>query len=236
MRRQLQLPDEMLCSAAIRAIAHHQQMRRCVLAHFSQDMDAIQYALHGPKVRNMNQEFLALRCVCERAGFFGIGMIEITIDEVSNDADFVRHSEDFDGVFVSNGPGDPVRCEKTIAILKKAMSAKKPIFGICLGSQLMALSIGAKTFKLKYGHRGHNQPCIHLPTERCYLTSQNHGYAIDEKSLPKSWRVSFRNLNDESVEGIEHTSLPFFSVQFHPEASPGPTDNFWLFEKFYSLL
>ena len=100
----------------------------------------------------------------------------------------------------------------------------------------MALSVGAKTHKLRYGHRGQNQPCVDLSNERCYLTSQNHGYAIDEKSLPAEWQVTFRNLNDQSVEGIAHRTLPFFSVQFHPEAAPGPVDTLWLFEKFYEML
>lgn len=157
-----------------------------------------------------------------------------TIKRVPFDYDYTE--EEWDGVFISNGPGDPMVCKETVAIMKKAMQRKKPVFGICLGSQLMALAIGARTFKLPYGHRGHNQPCVHLPDQRCYLTSQNHGYAIDEKSLPKEWRVSFRNLNDQTVEGIEHKSLPFFSVQFHPEAAPGPVDTRWLFEKFYELV
>jgi carbamoyl-phosphate synthase small subunit len=100
----------------------------------------------------------------------------------------------------------------------------------------MALAAGAKTYKLLYGHRGHNQPCLELATKHCYITSQNHGYAIDEKSLPKDWVVSFRNLNDRSVEGIKHRSKPFFSVQFHPEACPGPTDTRWLFERFEQSL
>lgn len=151
-------------------------------------------------------------------------------------ANYDYTNEEYDGVFISNGPGDPTLCQETIAILRKAMLKKKPIFGICLGTQLMALSIGAKTFKLKYGHRGQNQPCVDLADGRCYLTSQNHGFAIDESSLPKDWRVSFRNLNDGSVEGIEHKSLPFFSVQFHPEAAPGPIDTLGLFKKFYETL
>ncbi len=158
----------------------------------------------------------------------------VTVKRVPHNYDYSQ--EDFDGVFISNGPGDPVICEEAVEILRKALLKKKPVFGICLGTQLMALSIGAKTFKLPFGHRGQNQPCICYHSNRCYLTSQNHGYAIDEKSLPKDWRVSFHNLNDGSVEGIEHVSLPFFAVQFHPEASPGPIDTMWLFEKFYQLL
>ena len=145
-------------------------------------------------------------------------------------------NENFAGVVISNGPGDPTKCEETIAILKKVLKMNKPIFGICLGTQLLALASGAKTYKLRFGHRGHNQPCQEIKTGRCVMTSQNHGYAILEKTLPKDWQINFRNLNDGTVEGIEHTSLPYFAVQFHPEASPGPTDTIWLFEKFYGLL
>ncbi len=158
----------------------------------------------------------------------------IEIKRVPAGYDFTE--EEFDGVFISNGPGDPVVCKKTIAHIAKALTKDKPVFGICLGAQLLALSIGAKTHKLPYGHRGQNQPCQYLENGRCYLTSQNHGYAITEKTLPKSWKVTFRNLNDGSVEGIEHQSLPFFAVQFHPEACPGPTDTLWLFDKFYELI
>lgn len=144
--------------------------------------------------------------------------------------------EDYDAVLLSNGPGDPTDYPQTIEIARKAMDQGKPVFGICLGSQIMGLAAGAKTYKLLFGHRGHNQPCMEISNKRCYITSQNHGYAIDEKSLPAGWRVSFRNLNDNSVEGIEHKTKPFFSVQFHPEACPGPTDTSYLFEKFSQSL
>jgi carbamoyl-phosphate synthase small subunit len=144
--------------------------------------------------------------------------------------------ESFDGIFLSNGPGDPAECTQTIEILQKAMRQHKPIFGICLGAQMLALAAGAKIYKLPFGHRGHNQPCIDLETKRCYITSQNHGYAIDERSLPDEWRVTFRNLNDGSVEGIAHQTRPFYSVQFHPEASPGPTDTQWFFERLWECL
>ncbi len=145
-------------------------------------------------------------------------------------------AEDYDGVVLSNGPGDPTDYTETIAVARKALAKNKPVFGICLGNQIMALAAGAKTYKLPYGHRGHNQPCMEIDSQRCVITSQNHGYAIDEKSLPGDWLVSFRNLNDQSVEGIRHASKPFFSVQFHPEASPGPTDTAWLFEKFWETV
>jgi carbamoyl-phosphate synthase small subunit len=145
-------------------------------------------------------------------------------------------NEAYDGVLLSNGPGNPTDYQETIKIVQKALRVGKPIFGICLGSQIMGLAVGATTYKLKYGHRGHNQPCLESSTGRGFITSQNHGYAIDEKSLPKGWFASFKNLNDMSVEGIEHRTKPFFSVQFHPEACPGPTDTEWLFERFYKSL
>lgn len=160
--------------------------------------------------------------------------LPITLVRVPFDYDF--SNEDYDGIFISNGPGDPTQCTQTIQHLKIALGKGKPIFGICLGTQLLALAAGAKTYKLPFGHRGHNQPCIDTETKRCYITSQNHGYAIEESTLPTDWRVSFRNLNDGSVEGIAHKELPYFAVQFHPEAAPGPTDTHWLFEHFFHIL
>lgn len=157
-----------------------------------------------------------------------------TIHRVPYNYDYSQ--EHFDGLFLSNGPGDPEIYQETIHILRKAMQKEKLIFGVCLGAQLLALAGGGKTYKLPYGHRGHNQPCMDLVTRKCYITSQNHGYAIQENTLPDDWLVSFRNLNDGTVEGISHRSLPFSGVQFHPESAPGPTDTEWLFEKFSSLL
>lgn len=158
----------------------------------------------------------------------------LTIHRVPYHYDYSE--EDFDGIFLSNGPGNPEMYMKTVSVLRKAMQKKKPIFGICLGAQLLALSAGAKTYKLAYGHRSHNQPCMDLTNKRCYITSQNHGYAVEEKSLPTDWKVSFRNLNDGTIEGIAHVSLPFSAVQFHPEAMPGPKDTEWLFENFFASL
>gem|GEM_PF-71237 len=152
------------------------------------------------------------------------------------DYDFNR--ERADGIVLSNGPGDPVMCAETIANLKKAYEKGKPILGICLGIQLMALAAGASTYKLKYGHRSHNQPTVDTiggafgKSGRCYITSQNHGFAVDAATLPKDWKVWFTNANDGSVEGIRHEKNPWIAVQFHPEASPGPTDTAWVFDEF----
>lgn len=154
----------------------------------------------------------------------------ITLKVVPYNYDY--SAENFDGVFISNGPGDPKLCGDTIRIIDQAMKQAKPIYGICLGSQLMGLAVGANTFKLKFGHRGQNQPCIELSSNRCYLTSQNHGYAVDEDTIPEDWVVSFRHLNDNTVSGIAHKFLPFSAVQFHPESAPGPHDTFYFFEQF----
>ena len=165
-----------------------------------------------------------------------------TVIRVPWDYDFTK--EAYDGLLLSNGPGDPTMCEKTIAHIRKAMEKNKPILGVCLGNQLLALAAGAKTYKLKYGHRSQNQPCIlrqssgqaDTSTQRCYITSQNHGFAVDGKTLPAGWEEWFVNANDGSNEGISHKSKPWRSVQFHPEASPGPTDTAWIFDDFIASL
>ena len=157
-----------------------------------------------------------------------------TIKRVPYDYDFTQGK--YEGIFISNGPGDPLQCPEIIPRLQYAMKQDKPIFGICLGAQLLAIAAGASTYKLPFGHRGHNQPCMQMKTQKCFITSQNHGYAVDEKTLPQEWEVSFRNLNDQSVEGIAHRTKPFFAVQFHPEATPGPTDTLWLFESFHQMI
>ena len=138
----------------------------------------------------------------------------------------------FDAIFISNGPGDPKQAKTTIKVVREALKRKIPIFGICLGNQILALACGADTFKLKYGHRGQNQPVKDVLTNRCFITSQNHGFAVDLKTLPEGWIPWFTNLNDNTNEGIRHKNLPFISCQFHPEAAPGPTDTEWLFQYF----
>ncbi len=141
-----------------------------------------------------------------------------------------------DGIFLSNGPGDPKDVPEIVEEIKKLIG-KKPIFGICMGHQLIARAFGGDTYKLRFGHRGSNHPVKDLDTNRVYITSQNHGYAVDEASLEESGlRVSHRSVNDGTVEGLLHTELPIMSVQYHPEASPGPTDNVYLFERFKTLM
>jgi len=155
---------------------------------------------------------------------------DTTVIRVPWDYDFTK--EEYDGLFVSNGPGDPKDCSSAINNLSKAIEGDKPVFGICLGNQLLCLASGGNTYKLKYGHRSHNQPVIQNGTDKCYITSQNHGYAVETKSIGKDWSPYFTNLNDESNEGLIHKSKMIFSTQFHPEASSGPTDTDFLFDKF----
>ncbi|HNX66346.1 MAG TPA: glutamine-hydrolyzing carbamoyl-phosphate synthase small subunit [Bacteroidales bacterium] len=155
---------------------------------------------------------------------------DTTIIRVPWDHDFSK--EEYDGLFLSNGPGDPKMCRATIENIRHALSLDKPIFGICLGNQLMALAAGADTYKLRYGHRSHNQPVLMMGTNRAFITSQNHGFAVNNNTLPAGWDPLFINVNDNTNEGMKHKSKPFFSTQFHPEASGGPTDTDFLFDTF----
>jgi len=155
---------------------------------------------------------------------------DTTIIRVPWDYDY--HQEDYDGLFLSNGPGDPKMCGSTIDHIRRSFELDKPIFGICLGNQLMALASGANTYKLKYGHRSHNQPVLKIGTDKAYITSQNHGFAVDNNTLGKDWEPLYININDNTNEGMRHKTKPFFSTQFHPEASGGPTDTGFLFDIF----
>ena len=166
-----------------------------------------------------------LRCFVSR----GVELIRVPWDYDFN-------TIDYDGLFISNGPGNPELCDVTVGHIRKAMETGKPIFGICMGNQLLARAAGATTYKLKYGHRSHNQPARIVGTDKCYITSQNHGFAVDDSTLGEGWEPWFVNMNDGSNEGIRHKTLPFCSVQFHPEASSGPTDTKFLFDEFISKL
>jgi carbamoyl-phosphate synthase small subunit len=144
-------------------------------------------------------------------------------------------AESPDGIFLSNGPGDPEPLTYAISTIRELLG-KKPIFGICLGHQLLSLAAGAKTFKLKFGHRGGNQPVLNVDTGRVEITSQNHGFAVEEVGLPASLRITHRNLNDNTIAGVRHTQVNAFSVQYHPEASAGPHDSSYLFDEFQKQL
>lgn len=162
-----------------------------------------------------------IRCLTERGA---------TVTVVPWNYDFTEM--DYDGVMLSNGPGDPSKCGESVRIVRRAMEVGKPIFGICMGNQILAQAAGAETYKLKYGHRSHNQPALMVGSQRAYITSQNHGFAVDTAKLGDEWETYFTNLNDDTCEGIRHRTKPFYSVQFHPEASSGPVDTEFLFDKF----
>ncbi len=167
-----------------------------------------------------------LRCLLRR----GVEVIRVPWDYDFNQLQF-------DGLFISNGPGDPDTCDAAVQNIRKAMANEKlPIFGICMGNQLLSKAGGARIYKLKYGHRSHNQPVRMVGTDRCFITSQNHGYAVDNNTLGADWEPLFVNMNDGSNEGIRHKRNPWFSAQFHPEAASGPTDTEFLFDEFVNLL
>ena len=155
---------------------------------------------------------------------------DLTIIRVPWDYDF--NDMEYDGLFLSNGPGDPDICDAAVRNIRKALNGDKPICGICMGNQLLAKAGGASIYKLKYGHRSHNQPVRMAGTNNCYITSQNHGYAVDNNTLGNDWEPLFINMNDGTNEGIRHKSKPFFSAQFHPESSSGPTDTEFIFDLF----
>lgn len=163
-------------------------------------------------------------------------LIKRNVEVIRVPWDYDFNTLEFDGLFISNGPGDPNLCDVTVKNIRKAMETEKPIFGICMGNQLLSKAAGASVYKLKYGHRSHNQPVRMVGTNKCFITSQNHGYAVDNKTLPADWEPLFINMNDDTNEGIRHKTKPFFSAQFHPEAASGPTDTDFLFDEFVNLL
>lgn len=149
---------------------------------------------------------------------------------------FDFNNMEFDGLFIANGPGDPDMAGEAVVNIRKALSGDMPICGICMGNQLLAKAAGAKTYKLKYGHRSHNQPVRMIGTDKCFITSQNHGFAVDNDTLPDDWEPLFVNMNDGTNEGIRHKTKPFFSAQFHPEACGGPLDTDFIFDEFINML
>lgn len=166
-----------------------------------------------------------IRCLARR----GVRVIRVPWD-------FDFNTLPCDGIFISNGPGNPDFGEKTVGHLRTALNGDKPVCGICMGNQLLAKAAGARVYKLKYGHRSHNQPVRLVGTEKCFVTSQNHGFAVDAEGLGKDWEPMFVNMNDGTNEGIRHKSKPFFSAQFHPEASSGPVDTEFIFDRFIKML
>ena len=168
-----------------------------------------------------------LRCLLKR----GVEVIRVPWNYDFNQLEF-------DGLFLANGPGDPDTCVEAVAHIREFLKDEenRPCMGICMGNQLLAKAAGASIYKLKYGHRSHNQPVRMVGTERCFITSQNHGYAVDSATLPKGWNTYFVNMNDGSNEGIRHEAKPWFSAQFHPEACGGPVDTEFLFDEFVGLL
>lgn len=160
----------------------------------------------------------------------------VTVLPYNYDAEkILKSKKKIDGVFLSNGPGDPEPCTEAIDNVKKLVG-KKPVFGICLGHQILALALGGKTYKLKFGHHGGNQPVMQIKNRKVEITAQNHGFAVDEKSLPKTLEITHRHMNDNTISGFRHKKLPAFSVQYHPEASPGPHDSRYLFERFIKMM
>ena len=166
-----------------------------------------------------------IRCLLKR---------NVTVIRVPWDYDF--NTLEYDGLFISNGPGDPDTCDAAVQNIRKALSGDKPICGICMGNQLLAKAGGASIYKLKYGHRSHNQPVRMVGTEKCFITSQNHGYAVDNTTLGTDWEPLFINMNDGTNEGIKHKTKPIYSSQYQPEACSGPTDTEFMFDKFVDLL
>lgn len=166
-----------------------------------------------------------IRCLTRR----GVKVIMVPWNYDFNDIEY-------DGLFISNGPGNPDFAEETVANIRKALLKDKPICGICMGNQLLSKAAGATVHKLKYGHRSHNQPVRKVGTNTCFVTSQNHGFVVDTDTLPDEWEPLFINMNDGSNEGVRHKTKPFFSAQFHPEASSGPKDTEFLFDDFVALL
>lgn len=178
------------------------------------------------------KRILLIDCGVKEGILAGLLSRDVCLYQVPWDFDPTEGGFAFDGVVISNGPGNPKMIKKTIQTVEKLMNKKIPILGICLGNQILALAGGANTYKMKFGHRSHNQPVILAGTKKCFLTTQNHGFVVDDNKLPSDWEVWFTNLNDKTNEGIKHKKFPFMAVQFHPEGRPGPYDTSFIFDEF----
>ncbi len=196
-----------------------------------------QVSIAQPKIYGSGEKKIALiDCGAKNSIIRSFLKRDATVIRVPYNYDIFGEGIEFDGLFISNGPGDPKLCRPTIQTIKTAIEKGIPTFGICLGNQLLGLAAGGDTYKLKYGHRSQNQPCMETGTKRCYITSQNHGYALKMDSLPGDWEQMFVNVNDGTNEGIRHIKKPFFSCQFHPEGNCGPEDTQYLFDRFLGML
>ena len=236
-----------LCGVDTRAVTKHLREHGTLLGGMT--AGPVPNELYDPNLENLvsqvsvsepvlygsgRKRVLLIDCGCKSTIIRQLLERDISVLRVPWDHDPVQ--ELFDGLVVSNGPGDPKQCVPTISNVRRVMDAGYPILGICLGNQVLGLAAGADTFKMKFGHRGHNQPCILNGTRRCIITSQNHGYAVDPATIPQDWEAWFTNANDGTNEGLRHRSKPFMSVQFHPEATPGPTDSNNIFDEFIGML
>lgn len=217
-------------------------------------MGKIVFGNNDPGFHDPNTENLVASVSTDKVITYGTGATRILLVDCGVKYNIIRHflkrdttvlrvpwdydysKEKYDGLFISNGPGNPKMCDVTIRHLSESLKQDIPIFGICLGNQLLALASGADTYKLKYGHRSHNQPVLQCGTNKALVTSQNHGFAINNDTLSSDWDPFFVNLNDGTNEGIKHKTRNVFSVQFHPEASSGPTDSEYLFDDFLNIV
>jgi len=235
-----------ICGVDTRALAKKLREKGVMLGKIISGKDI---SFNDPNKRNLVSEVSIKKPVIYKRGKTKIVLVDCGVKNniirslLKRDATVIRvpWNYDFfnfkaDGIVLSNGPGNPKMCRKTILNVKRALKNNIPVFGICLGNQILALAAGADTYKLKYGHRSQNQPCLLKGTKRCYITTQNHGYAVNEKTLPEDWESYFVNLNDNTNEGIRHKSKPFMSVQFHPEATPSSVDTGFLFDDFLRLI
>lgn len=204
------------------------------LEFYNPDDDDLMAKVTVPKVERIGsgrKKILLIDCGCKNSIIRNLVHDDVTIIRVPYNHDFEK--EQFDGILISNGPGNPAFYKELVSKVTKLLERKVPMLGICMGHQIISLATGAKTYKLKYGHRSQNQPVKEVRGTKCFVTSQNHSYAVDTDSLPEGWLPWFENLNDGTCEGLKHRWLPFRTIQFHPEAAPGPVDTAFIFEEFY---